>query len=157
MKNLMKFGMLILTVYLIILTSVGCSDDVSIYSNDKTVLSKVTLVEERENYTYKEGIHDDRPWNATRIKIINALPHLPQKVISTPEQAITTATEAIKQQSKSGTCPYDLCEVFYDTEDQVWIVTYTEPDLEPGTFLGGCYEVAISKNNGKVLEIWAGE
>lgn len=157
MKNLKRCMILYLTIFLIVIASVGCSDGVLDNSIDDTVKHEVTLVEDRGDYTYEEGVHGHRPWNATRIRIINALPHSQRKVVSIAEQAIALATDQIDQQSNGGASMYTLFFVFYDTKDQVWIVSYMLPGLEPGTVLGGCVSVAIAKNNGKVLEIWTGE
>lgn len=108
-----------------------------------------------ENYTYMEGIASYRPWNVTQIKIINALPHLPWKVVSTADEAIEIAEDEIERSSKDGSCNLVLVGVFYDSKDQIWIVTYVEPEVATGNALGGDINVAISKNNGKIIEAWA--
>ena len=49
--------------------------------------------------------------------------------------------------------------VFFDTKDEIWIVTFNEPfDEATGTIrVGGGYSFAIQKSDGKVLRIWMNE
>ena len=42
--------------------------------------------------------------------------------------------------------------VFFDTEDEIWIVSFWEPNNDLST--GNCCSIAIKKNDGKVLRIW---
>ena len=48
---------------------------------------------------------------------------------------------------------YVLQGVFFDTEDQVWIVYFSPEPLVPGD----CYHIAISQSTGDVLNAWPGE
>ncbi|MEF2724694.1 MAG: NTF2 fold immunity protein [Eubacterium sp.] len=57
-----------------------------------------------------------------------------------------------KSKEMSGLVPY---AVFYDTQDEIWIVNFRNPNSEK--MIGGDCNIALQKKDGKVLRVWFGE
>lgn len=47
---------------------------------------------------------------------------------------------------------YNTITVFYDTEKEIWIVTFGKKDT-----LGDCVSVAIKKSDAQIVKVWFGE
>ena len=73
--------------------------------------------------------------------------------------AISIATVEFEKIQQEGMCiSYSLGGVFFDVEDQVWIVWFTEkPESNDVILVGSCYNIAISKNSGQIIKSWPSE
>ena len=77
-------------------------------------------------------------------------------VIPDKETAISVAVQIFSGMEKGKTAEKFLPQsVFYDEEDEIWIVLFTEPIKKYGvaTLGNGCC-IAMQKSDGKVLRIW---
>ncbi len=101
-----------------------------------------------ENTVLKEGVYFlERGW---RELTSEEKTHAPIAF----EEAFTVAIARLEEQQQSGYFQnYILQSVFYDTEDEVWIFSFSEPPLIPGI----CYNIAISRVGGHLLGEWGGE
>ena len=139
----MKRNVLVIVMLLFMIMLVCCNKD--------------NIKEQIETYTYKEGIY---PYKDSFDSDIGNTPSngyaIPDK-----DSAVTRASEEFEKVKQAGFCQsYTLRSVFYDTEDEIWIVSFGEKkeDKENGiVIVGGSYEIAISKATGKILKMWPGE
>ena len=119
----------------------------------------IHLITDMGDYTYMEGVFTDRAWDKDLIEEINSNPPSPSNIVSTADQAILLATVEFEKLQQAGICKsYHLDGVFYDMEDQVWIVWFAEQaESEDAYVVGNCYNIAISKTNSQVIHAWPGE
>lgn len=77
-------------------------------------------------------------------------------VIPNEKVAVLVATQIFNGIDKNiAEKAYIPQQVFYDEEDEVWIVSFWPEDEEMGlTTLGGDCSIAMQKKDGKVLRIW---
>lgn len=77
-------------------------------------------------------------------------------VIPNEKVAVLVATQIFNGIDKNiAEQAYIPQQVFYDEEDEVWIVSFWPEDEEMGlTTLGGDCSIAMQKKDGKVLRIW---
>lgn len=100
---------------------------------------------------YKEGVYHSKKWDPSDFEE-------PDNTISNSNTdksaAISIAcAEFEKVQQKGVGKDYVLTGVFYDTEDEVWVVYFCPKPIVPGS----CYNIAVSKKTGKILNMWPGE
>lgn len=158
----MKKQFLVLAVALIYLILLSGCNNFNIHNpkitTEDTEMNTVKITQ-TENYTYMEGKYSDRVWDKALIEEHNSKPTSPDKTVSDADAAIQIATiEFEKFQREGRGKSYCLSGVFYDTEDQVWIVWFSEKQVSNSVYVAGaCYNVAIAKNSGQVIKVWASE
>ena len=103
---------------------------------------------------FQTGIYDYKNWDET-------IGTYRGDAIPNQQVASNVATEIFNGLEKSSKAQkYVLQEVFYDEQDEIWIVAFYEPIEEnsDGTYtLGGGCNIALQKKDGKVLRIWFSE
>ena len=102
---------------------------------------------------YESGVYHEKNWDEIKYKYRGG------DVIPTKEVAINVAVQIFDGMRKiDREIYYEPQKVFFDEEDEIWIVTFYEPGNPNGpTWLGGSYYIAIRKNDGKVMCIWGTE
>lgn len=75
------------------------------------------------------------------------------------ETAIKIAEAVTSGFQRKGYFPnYVPQSVFFDTQKQLWIVTFApESDNDEVVLIGSCFSVAIKKDNAEVIKMWVGE
>ena len=148
----MKFVALITLLSVLFIS--GCSSKFNNDENDSFKYNESMKREEDsmnhnevQNYEYQEGIYADKDWD-------NTFATYTGDVIPDKETAISIAAIIFSQIQKNGIGQaYVLKNVFFDTEDSIWILSFGEAANIPGS----CYNIAIRKQTGEVLRMWAGE
>ena len=98
---------------------------------------------------FHSGIYHDKNWEETEGSYQYA-------AIPNQEIALNVAIQVFEGIQKSTNAQkYVPYSVFYDEQDAVWIVSFCEPSDE--IMLGGDCNIAIQKEDGKILRIWFGE
>ena len=98
---------------------------------------------------YESGIYYDKNWDET-------VGTYTESVIPDKDTALEVATVIFNGMDKSrGAKEYVPNSVFYDDQDEIWIVSFGKDSDE--IILGGDCSIAIQKKDGKVLRIWFGE
>ncbi len=98
---------------------------------------------------YESGIYYDKDWNET-------VGTYTESAIPDKDTALEVATAIFNGMDKSrGAKEYVPKSVFFDYQDEVWIVSFGKGSDE--FILGGDCSIAIQKKDGKVLRIWFGE
>lgn len=101
---------------------------------------------------YKIGIYHDKNWTVE-------VGTYQGDAIPNEEVAVMVATQIFNGMDKNiAERAYIPQQVFYDEEDEVWIVSFWPKIEEAGliTVGSGC-SIAMQKKDGKVLRIWFGE
>ena len=99
---------------------------------------------------YESGIFHDKNWAET-VGTYGRKAVIPDK-----ETALKTAQAIFDGMEKSKEVQeYTPQSVFYDNQDDVWIVSFWKDSDR--TVLGGDCNIALQKEDGKVLRIWFGE
>lgn len=149
----------VLILILAVLTLVGCSrtgnnghsekgaseSDPSITEGD----SSITEGEPSREIDYQEGVYSKyygEMWDSAEAE--GSENKVPDK-----ETAIAIACEEFERLRTRNENGYVLTGVFFDTEDEVWVVDFGLEVPIPGA----CFSIAISKQNGKILNAWPGE
>lgn len=73
-------------------------------------------------------------------------------IVSNNEIAIEIAKLVLKNTVNLETKSYDSITVFYDTEEEIWIVSFCKKNT-----LGNCVSVAINKSDARIVKVWYGE
>ena len=98
-------------------------------------------------YRYVEGVYSDKDWE-------QPTPSTGESAAPDRETAISIASEEFKKLQDSGIGKtYVLKGVFYDTADEVWVVSFGENSEMPGS----CYNIAVSKASGEIIKQWPSE
>lgn len=71
-----------------------------------------------------------------------------EKFVKSPDEAIKIAKKPV---SNNDTIDYYLNDVFYDTNDQVYVVTYYPYQISGEMILGGCKHFVISDRTGEIV------
>lgn len=101
----------------------------------------------KQEVAYSEGVYYDKQWETPKVGESDYS-------VADKETAISIACAEFKKVQQRGVCKdYVLRGVFFDTEDEVWIVYFSREPFRPG----GCYSIAISKQTGEILNMWPGE
>ena len=99
--------------------------------------------------TYKEGIYTNKNWDVIEFPI-------EQDCIQDKETAIIAAEIFLlieRLQDEAQNLSFRPTEVFYDTEDMIWIVSFSP--FQNGMLIpGDSYNIALRKNNAEVLKMW---
>ena len=105
---------------------------------------------EKDMIKYESGSFYDKNWS----EIIGT--YSKKAVIPDEETALKIAITIFEGMEKSKEAQrYVPQTVFYDTDDEIWIVTFGNNSSRIA--LGGDCSIAMQKADGKVLRIWFGE
>ena len=112
----------------------------------------ISIEEENDMIKYETGIYNDKNWNET-------IGTYDEAVISNEKTALEIAVAIFDGMKKfKDSERYIPQSVFYDVQDEIWIVTFGEEQKHSDIFIvgGGC-NIAIQKKDGKVLRVWFDE
>lgn len=141
-----KVLILLFTIFFSITLFSSCEDDRMVYEDEGTVCEdqgKEDVIE------YKSGIYHNKNWGESVCTYQGA-------VIPDKKTAIEIATAIFNSMKKSNaTQKYVPQAVFYDEQDEIWIVSFWRDTNE--LILGEDCSIAMQKKDGKVLRIWFGE
>ena len=136
-----KVILILLLISLLILS--GCHQDYNGSTQEENDWNS-QITSGKVEYEYREGVYPLKMWQVSP-------PLKSEETFSdsiTEEKAIEIACAEFEKIQQTGILKdYVLRGLFYDTEDNVWIVWFSPEPLVPGA----CYNIAISKNNGEVL------
>ena len=105
--------------------------------------------EDANMINYETGVFHDKNWEEEVGTYQNDI--VPDK-----ETALVLAVQIFNSMEKSAISEkYTPQRVFYDYQDAIWIVSFWEES--EATILGGECNIAIQREDGKVLRIWFGE
>ncbi|MGM9643494.1 MAG: hypothetical protein ACI3X1_00225 [Eubacteriales bacterium] len=149
----MKRSVFLLFTFIVLFLLFGCTT----IDNGETKESgegSVTNKEEATTYSYSEGIYPGKDWADVTAGSENPDTSSGDAIVPNKETAISIADKAFEEVKLSGICQsYVLQGVFYDTEDNIWVVYFGEDSEIPGS----CYNIAISKATGEIIKMWASE
>lgn len=99
--------------------------------------------------SFQTGTYYNKKWEET-------IGSYQYDAIPNQEVAVKVASQIFEGMQKSeaaqGYVPYS---VFFDSQDEIWIVSFREKTDE--VMVGGDCNIALQKKDGKVLRIWFGE
>ena len=154
-RNIALFLMLTTIVFLI-----GCTDQnvIEETNGEKENMSNIeeytTYCHNGIIYNYREGIFAEKNWHSSFQQEDDTMSPAQDNTVPDREAAILLASREFEKKQEMGIGQsYVLRDVFYDTEDGVWVVSFGEKDLVPGSD----YNIAISKATGEILKMWPGE
>ena len=139
---------LLLLICLFMLVA-GCA-----YNTEKTEQSENEniIIEERANpvepeITFKTGSYDHKFWETDKIEDYPGYCVIPDE-----DAAVKIATAIYKELPIFA---FEAQSVFFDEEDEVWIVSFYPPIPDSGPVaIGSCHSIALRKKDGKVLSIF---
>ena len=139
--NNMKKMLLLLISLLVLL--VGCTEQ---FKQSRQAESSKQSAHEENEIDFRTGIYYEKFWDTERLEDSDYC------VIPDEEAAVKIAT-AIYQELPIRT--YAAQAVFYDEEDEVWIVKfyYPIPETGPAPTDQPVHSIALQKKDGKVLSI----
>ncbi len=105
---------------------------------------------EERTIPYSEGIYPDKDWDKVEIPFS-------EDCIADKETAVQFADVILEGFQKRGSFEnYSAQEVFLDTEDGIWIVSYWEE--KPGVVIvGGGFNIAFRRDDCTVIKMWVEE
>lgn len=100
---------------------------------------------------YESGVFSEKDWDdATGTYSLAAIPD--------SRTAIAVAEAIFRGMEKSADMQDNApLWVFFDEQDEIWIVTFGEEAEDGEVVVGGDCSIALRKQDGKVLRIWFGE
>lgn len=105
--------------------------------------------EDTNMITYETGVYSDKNWSQS-VGTYNG------DAIPNKETALAVAQTIFNSMNKSQNAERFVPQhIFYDTEDEIWIVSFWQDTDE--TVIGNDCNIALQKSDGKVLRIWFGE
>lgn len=106
-----------------------------------------------DSVTFNSGSYFLKFWNITDYNTYD------YDAIPNKETALAVAKEIWEGIPKSNRKQqYTAQEVFFDEEDEVWIITFGDDVPSAGPIsTGNCCSIAIQKKDSKILSIWFGE
>lgn len=140
-----KKSMIAILVLLCILS--GCGH----MSVREQAVNSTTSQDDGVDVEVKTGIYQ-KDWSDPVGKLTDPL--IPDK-----ETAVKIATAILESiQAKGYWKTYTLHSIYFDTAEEVWLVSFGEEQDDIGALIdgGGC-TIAIKKSNAEVLGVWAGE
>ena len=100
-----------------------------------------------EMVAYRRGIYFDKDWDSQILTYDG-------DAVPDEECALAIAIAIYEALPKGGIEGLVPAEVFFDEEDNVWIVSFGTPPQTNGVYvLGGGLTIALQKKDGKVLRI----
>jgi hypothetical protein len=95
----------------------------------------------------EEGIYPNNEWENPELTFV-------RDCVPNAETAIQVTEVYLKSFQSQHLWPdLSLVVVTFDTEDRVWVVTYSEEPNYPGA----CLSFAVRQDTGEVIKMWAGE
>ena len=149
------------------------SDVTTTESSESTTSTEATtetvqtagLVKIRESYEYEEGTYNQRERYEQELLAERAdNSTVNGNSVPDKETAIAIACDEMEERLSrySQSIPQEMIAVLFETEDDVWIVSFV-PDREfclseyGHLIVGGGYDIAISKTTGNVLKVMGQE
>lgn len=96
---------------------------------------------------YETGVYECKDWD-------DPVGTFTGDVMPDAETALRVATIIFSNIRNASEANHEPLSVFFDEEEEVWIIFFHERDSD---MLGGDRNIAIRKQDGKVLRIWSGE
>lgn len=98
-------------------------------------------------YTYLEGIFEVAPWESAEFPFDSPC-------ITNSQTAVRVATALLTGYQEQGYFEgYALPDVFYETQSDVWVVTFCESPDYPGA----SFSIALNGKDAAVIQMWLGE
>lgn len=150
MKNI-----LILFITLVMVLSLSnCKNNDGVGAEER--MDTISDSEENTNklVEYKSGVYSNKKWEETTGTYQKDV--VPNKDVAL--QIANTIFDGMEKNSNTESLTAN--SIFYDEEDEVWIINFAIPDneAEDGSMIvGGDCNIAIQKKDGKILRIWFGE
>lgn len=156
MKNKVFYIILIICVILGGVVVFLISNHYSKNENSIEPITENSLEQITDSYLdikIQSGEYHNKIWNNDNNQNVLDMECVPDK-----ESAIQIANIIFGNKQKQGFFEdYKLQSVFYDVNDLVWVVSFW-PSSENGIlYAGSDFNIAISKNDAKILSIWCGE
>ncbi len=138
---------LIFTVFFVFSLS-GCKN------NDNDLSSRIEWVEKQNSkIEYEKGIYHNKDWDSFEYPM--------DKVCVPDEETAIAVAEAVfaKYRKNNEYSKFIPKRVFFDTEDEIWIVSFDDPyeiDDEGHIFeyVGLYFNIAIKKENAEIVKMW---
>ncbi len=124
------------------------------FSACKDTQKKSEMLSYKSEVSYESGVYHDKDWTETEPGTYKGAA-IPDK-----ETALHIATAIFDGMEKSEEAKaFTAQKVFFDTEDEIWIVSFWEEPALPDDMLrvGNDCSIALQKSDGKVLRICFGE
>lgn len=107
--------------------------------------SKKQTVAHNNEVSFDKGIYQNKDWDELKFSVDDDC--VPDK-----ETAISIAESIMAHYHQKGHFEDFVTQsVFYDTEDEIWIVTFYEPTINQ---TGSAFNIAIRKNNAEIIKMW---
>ena len=105
-------------------------------------------VDNTDRIKYDEGVYPRKDWENLEVAV-------EEKCVSNKNTAISIGNAILLNFQDQGYFPnYVLQTVFYDTEDEIWILSFWEDNVN---YPGSDFCIAINKSDGRVIKMWVGE
>ncbi len=102
-----------------------------------------------QNIRYEEGIYHCREWERPVVNNSDVEDKYTDK-----DTAVSIAYAEIEKLQQNGIREGDVLQyIFFDTEDEVWVMSF----YPNGNELYSTYQIAVSKQTGEILKMWAME
>ena len=116
----------------------------------------ITYSEDEGKIVYSEGIYSDRFWTPEGIAFMGQPIEDKFPLVQNKETAAEIASSIFHAQmlvNNWNTENMVVREVFFDTQDKVWIVVFSDPPVSG--LAQGTVTMVLRKDNAQVLAIWA--
>ena len=150
MKKFTTFMLAVLLVF-----TAGCNidghttDSNTNVVNGEEITSSYSPKESHDDISYEEGIYDNKDWD-------NIGGSFDEIRIQDKDTAIKVASSILDgMQTRGGFQDVVLYDVFFDTEDKLWIVGFCIRDTENRMIPGGDLTIVLRADNAQVITtIW---
>ena len=136
----MKKTVILIFICCFLASCVAQSDNLKNQNGEEAMENKIR---------YEEGIYRDKNWDMIEFPIA-------RDCIPDNETAIQIARNFLsieKLQNETLNLSYNPVAVFYDTADNIWIVSFSP--FQNGMLIpGDSYNIAMRKNTAEVLKMW---
>lgn len=146
----MKKVVIFLILLALLLSGCGNNTEIpNVNSDGKSSESSSTSNKENSDMneiTFQEGVWSDKDWEKVEFPF-------EKDCIPDKETAVNVTKLFLgKFQQQNYFINYVPQSVFYDTEDKIWIVSFSE-----GDYPGADFTIAIRRENAEVVKMWVGE
>ena len=133
---------LVLCILLLVVTLSGCQNN----------QAKEDIQKETTNIKTEQGVYKNKEWDSFEFPIT-------AECVPDSETAIAVAEIILSNLQEQGYFPdYKTQSVFYDTEDNIWIVSFGDSSITETTAIAGSsFSIAIAKDDGRIIKMWVGE
>ena len=121
--------------------------------------SIVTHEEDDGKIFYQEGIYSDRFWTPVGLEFLNEMndgnagaPTKEKPAIPSKETAVAIASAIFYTHDFYKRDNYITSGAFFDTQDEVWVVVFFEPNLD---YASETITIMLRKDNAQLLAIWS--